>query len=239
MKNDIKPILLDIREQYLNMQNPFNDSVLRLEKKSEQPNKSRPDDKDFDEQPMASSTDSSPALDNGDSDTDSISPEENQCASEDSVPSNLEENDLPGLEPDSSDFNPYPQKEQDKHYKNVKATGKKQHQAYQFDADHKADVIMIAGLAQWIEEATYTLGKDRVEALMEMASAMGRLPAELKDVIIKLARLSKHEEAARYPITSKDYLAILTQLENLLGHSQPNEVALLSILSMMKETISG
>jgi hypothetical protein len=227
MKNDIKPILLDIREQYLNMQNPFNDSILKLEKKSDQHDTGKPD-----EEPVAPSTGSSPALDDSESNTKGTLQEDKCCDDDETISSDFEENDLPGLGPDSSDLPHYSSR-------NSKEKGKKQHQSYQFDAEHKADVIMIAGLAQWIEEATYTLGKDRVEALMEMASAMGRLPVELKDVIIKLARLSKHEDAASYPITSKDYLALLTQLENLLGHSQPNEIALLSILSMMKETISG
>jgi hypothetical protein len=275
MKNDIKPILLDIREQYLNMQNPFNDSTLMLGNKSDQADPHKPENGGSAEKNVAlapngaqtSNGNSTPdgnsvsdksSITSGSSESGSVpAPNAISVSNEiqldeksitapgkfdnaSKVSSSSDENDLPGLQPDSFDFTPHQQKEPEKRIsKNAQETEKRQHQAYQFDADHKADLIMIAGLAQWIEEATFTLGKDRVEALMEMASAMGRLPIELKDVIIKLARLSKHDDAAKYPITSKDYLALLTQLENLLGHSQPNEAALLSILSMMKETISG
>ena len=275
MKNDIKPVLLDIREQYLNMQNPFNDSIPMLNSKNDQADTNSSDNKDSNKNPSASALNNPIVVDSQQLNEKNVPSEQKQNSSEQTQnnPEQTQRNseqkqnsseqtqhiseekhhneerttasysseiDSPGPEPDSYNIDTNTPREPNKRTsKNVTEPEKEQHQFYHFDTDHKADLIMIAGLTHWIEEATLTLGKDRVEALMEMACAMGRLSVELKDVIIKLARLSKDDDAIKRPITSKDYLALLTQLENLLGHAQPNDAALLSILSMMKETISG
>jgi hypothetical protein len=93
------------------------------------------------------------------------------------------------------------------------------------------DLIVVAGLAQWVESAVARLGKERVEALVEVSHSMGRLPLHFKDLLIKLARLSKAESRSCNIVTARDYLMLLTQLEDLVGETQPHDRALLSILS--------
>jgi hypothetical protein len=102
----------------------------------------------------------------------------------------------------------------------------------------KFDLVVIAGLTQWIDQATAKLGRERTEALVEMSCTMGRTPEHLKEVLIKMARLSPHESNGQ-PLKASDYLSILAQLENLLGESEIKDHALLSILSMMKESNDG
>jgi hypothetical protein len=102
----------------------------------------------------------------------------------------------------------------------------------------KFDLVVIAGLTQWIDQATAKLGRERTEALVEMSCTMGRTPENLKEVLIKMARLSPHESNGQ-PLKASDYLSILAQLENLLGDSEIKDHALLSILSMMKESNDG
>lgn len=102
----------------------------------------------------------------------------------------------------------------------------------------KFDLVVIAGLTQWVDQATAKLGKERTEALVEMSCTMGRTPEHLKEVLIKMARLSPHESNGQ-PLKASDYLSILAQLENLLGESEIKDHALLSILSMMKESNDG
>jgi hypothetical protein len=102
----------------------------------------------------------------------------------------------------------------------------------------KFDLVVIAGLTQWVDQATAKLGRERTEALVEMSCTMGRTPEHLKEVLIKMARLSPHESNGQ-PLKASDYLSILAQLENLLGESEIKDHALLSILSMMKESNDG
>ena len=99
----------------------------------------------------------------------------------------------------------------------------------------KYDLMVVAGLTQWIDLSTARLGKERAEALVEMSYTMGRLPENLKDVLIKMVRITKNESNG-HNVTASDYLAILAQLENLLGKSEIQDNALLSLISMMKES---
>jgi hypothetical protein len=99
----------------------------------------------------------------------------------------------------------------------------------------KYDLMVVAGLTQWIDQSTARLGKERAEALVEMSYTMGRLPENLKDALIKMVRITKNESNG-HNVTASDYLAILAQLENLLGKSEIQDNALLSLISMMKET---
>lgn len=102
----------------------------------------------------------------------------------------------------------------------------------------RADLVIIAGLTQWVDQSTAKLGKDRTEALVEMSTAMGRIPDRMKDVLIRMIRISRYEANGQTP-TATDYLAILAQLESLISGSQVKDSALLSVLSMMKESGRG
>jgi len=103
----------------------------------------------------------------------------------------------------------------------------------------RADLVVIAGLTQWVDQASGKLGKDRTEALVEMSTAMGRIPENIKDVLIRMVRISRYESTSIQSPTATDYLATLAQLESLMGGEQIQDNALLSILSMMKESNRG
>ena len=103
----------------------------------------------------------------------------------------------------------------------------------------RADLVVIAGLTQWVDQASAKLGKDRTEALVEMSTAMGRIPENIKDVLIRMVRISRYESTSTQSPTATDYLATLAQLESLMGGEQIQDNALLSILSMMKESNRG
>lgn len=103
----------------------------------------------------------------------------------------------------------------------------------------RADLVVIAGLTQWVDQATVKLGKDRTEALVEMSNAMGRIPDNIKDVLIRMVRISRCESENLQPPTATDYLAVLAQLESLISGEQIQDNALLSVLSMMKESKRG
>ena len=103
----------------------------------------------------------------------------------------------------------------------------------------RADLVVIAGLTQWVDQATGKLGKDRTEALVEMSNAMGRIPDNIKDVLIRMVRISRYESSSEQSPLATDYLAVLAQLESLMGGSQYQDNALLSVLSMMKESKRG
>jgi archaellum component FlaD/FlaE len=106
-------------------------------------------------------------------------------------------------------------------------------------AGSRADLVVIAGMTQWIDQACGKLGKDRTEALVEMSSAMGRIPTNIKDVLIRMIHISRYESTSKQSPTATDYLATLAQLESLMGGSEEHDSALLSMLSVMKESRRG
>lgn len=135
-----------------------------------------------------------------------------------------DEDDVPQVVVQPSKGSGKKKKEKEKEKEPVAASGKV-----------KYDLMVVAGLTQWIDQSTARLGKERAEALVEMSYTMGRLPENLKDVLIKMVRITKNESNG-HNVTASDYLAILAQLENLLGKSEIQDNALLSLISMMKES---
>lgn len=68
---------------------------------------------------------------------------------------------------------------------------------------------------------------------------VGHISLELKDLLIKLVHLAQADEPKKGKITTRDYLGVIAQLDNLLGYSTESEAALLTILTNSKEPIYG
>jgi len=233
LKNEIKAVLLDIREHYLSVQSPFAQSVRVI-------NEDDSDDEDVigisnngskneskvakEKQPLIGSNNTSPGK---------------SCAKEmgsDSDGSTLLNTILPGIDADSDmEFADY---EEDIEPKSSRVSHKKKAELKYSRSNEKVDLVIIAALTQWVEQATAMLGKERVEALVEVSCTMRHFPAEIKDVLIKLIRLSHFDNDNGKTTSAKDYLAILAQLDSLLGSEHQDE-ALLSILSMIPESKNG
>ena len=115
---------------------------------------------------------------------------------------------------------------------------RRRYQADYYGDSGTIDLMVIAGLTQWADQTTAVLGKGRAEALVDITHALHRLPDEVKDVLIKVIRLSPHENTNGNVISTKDYLIVLTKLNNLLA-SGHREDALLPILSVMTGSFDG
>ena len=94
----------------------------------------------------------------------------------------------------------------------------------------KVDPITIAGLARWVDQAAARIGKERVEGLIEVCTIAGYLPSSFGEVLLRLARLSE-VKCGDGRVAASDYLALVLQLEALMGRSTQSGAALLAILS--------
>jgi hypothetical protein len=294
LKNEIKSVLLDLREQYLNIQNPFNTSMATDISASVGPQPEKPAVKappkqikeevkqveepvveeeeepamfgagsDYEEEAPGSApldfgnSPGSPGFNIGNNDFGLAPglPEDDPFGGAGAAPS-LDAGPGPGAAP-SLDAGPGPaagpaqanntgddddDDDDDDDVPQVvvpPARGankkKKEKEPVPSSGKVKYDLMVVAGLTQWIDQSTARLGKERAEALVEMSYTMGRLPENLKDVLIKMVRITKNESNG-HNVTASDYLAILAQLENLLGKSEIQDNALLSLISMMKES---
>ena len=75
--------------------------------------------------------------------------------------------------------------------------------------------------------------------MVEACHMVGHMSTELKDLVIRLVRLSQTDEPKKGKINTRDYLGVIAQLDSLLGYNNESEAALLSILTNSKETNSG
>ncbi len=148
---------------------------------------------------------------------------------------------LPVMEAEPEEDEPEEDDFEEKLLEKITATkpdGKKKREIGNLISSGKGDLVVIAGLTQWVDQATFKLGKERTETLLEMAHAMGRIPDNIKDILVRMSRISRHESNGQSP-TATDYLSLLAQLESLMGGSDIKDNALLSIISMMQGSSRG
>jgi len=96
--------------------------------------------------------------------------------------------------------------------------------------ENDIDLATIAGLTQWVDQTRQRIGSRRTEAIVEGLYLIGRLPPGIRDFLLKFVELADISEPQRQ-IATKDYLTVLTQLEGLLGKGSASEMALVSLLS--------
>jgi len=220
LKNEIKAVLLDIREHYLNLSNPFTSfntiRVPAIEESNELTNAQ--------DQHLAEKTES-PAKDA----RLSAQPRSTEIKEETSP---KQEHHFMTSEPSTTDL------ELLNSISNQHTQTRPINQPSKTTHNGNFDLVVIAGLAQWVEQATASLGKERAEALVEIAYTMRHFPTEVRDALVRLIKLSPHEAPTGRVVSAKDYLSMLAQLDNLLA-SGHHETALLSILAMTKEAPDG
>lgn len=214
LKNEIKTVLLDLREQCLTAQNPFGYSggtTIAIPTSGQR-------------ESQAEETKAETSL-------------ETKAGGQVNMPESASRNTLPRLwqeaGPDDEE-----EAEEELLPKGPMSSHKRTREHNLSAGKSKVDLVVVAGLTHWIDQSTAKLGKERTEILVEMSFAMGHLPEKLKDALIRMIRVSHHELKGQ-SITSSDYLSILAQLENLLADPKQQDKALLSILSMMKESQNG
>jgi hypothetical protein len=255
LKNELREVLMDLREQYLNMQDPFNsattfnsDSAPRVITAEKRDKQERPEVGWSENNPglgvaadRMSGTNLAGQIKEEEADRPNLGAEMRGAQNAELTTADLHQRSAANTGVQSerkSETRPDDKSEEEQPPKSS-ASRSRRKIGRNFNEDNdKADIVVIAGLTHWIDQATAKLGKERTEALVEMSSAIGRLPSDLKDALIRLARLSHHESNGESPAAG-DYLAILAQLDNLVDGSKLQENALLSILSMMKDTRSG
>ena len=298
MKNEIKAILLDIREQYLNTENPFNPAgqaafgdntaVNTITPNpsstsatntgvSNIPSASIPqgdimtphDVEPSVEEKLSTNTNKEHDKENETESSIAIPPPQPESSADDETPpaTKLADNkvttepvDLTKLEPviakessrdekrnkkDSAVPSPSLESYAEEKEALLKAETWIQKEASQKgtrtsrENGNRINLITIAGLSRWVDESTEKIGKERTEVMVEACHMVGHISLELKDLLIKLVHLAQADEPKKGKITTRDYLGVIAQLDNLLGYSTESEAALLTILTNSKEPIYG
>jgi hypothetical protein len=209
LKNEVQAVLLDIRENFLNAENPFytpkavatnqqavidqnvqtNDHLVEKETK----NSLVPPVEE--EKPAIEAAEIAPKNDNQ---------SDLQVGQEDFQPTELSELSTPQIPPCESQ-----------------------------STEKQLDLVTFAGLAGWVEESTRRLGKERTEALLDISEATGCLPLNIKKILVKLVNIKPDDYSCKP--TSRDYLDSLVKISALLGNKNDSNSALLLVLSQGEE----
>ncbi|MCL0088491.1 hypothetical protein M1N87_01565 [Dehalococcoidia bacterium] len=93
----------------------------------------------------------------------------------------------------------------------------------------EVNLLTLVGLVRWAEKSTSKIGKERVEAVVEIYQTAGCLPTSYKEIIPQIIRLADGEKPEAQP-TMGDSLNVLLQLDSLLGKKFKTQAAILSTL---------
>ena len=222
MKTEIQAILLDIRETYLNRENPFNPEVatpiisspaakplvdknVTPKKESEDKSENKEDDT------LPEMAEEEPSLKTESEEEQSEPEEESMDTQEETAPEGVNEGAWgPENIPVSADMS---------------SNGHNGHNG----SNGKIDLSMIAEMNQWVNESVRTLGYDKTESILDVAEIVGHMKPELKAILIKFAKRVPVQEITLSPST-RDFINLLVKLEGLLGmNSKSDEIGLLSI----------
>jgi hypothetical protein len=91
------------------------------------------------------------------------------------------------------------------------------------------DLLAYASLACWVEDSTRRLGKERTQAMLEISEVAGFLPPEVKEILTRLTNIKSTEHA--YKPTARDYFDSLIKLSAVFGNNNENNAALLLVLA--------
>lgn len=218
LKNEVQAVLLDLRESYLNRENPFNADASPVVSSPtiviNQPAPAVPEKNPEDGPPGLVDFASQPELVNGlelpsepePADEPEAVREVEMTASKDTTHEETRRAWRSEIMPGS-----YPR------------TGETDN-----GSKDKIDLDNLAGLAQWVEETVKIFSCERTEAILDISEMMGYLAPEFKKVLVKFIRPSPGEYTAK--VTTRDYLASINKLADLLGKNDKSEVAMLYIL---------
>jgi hypothetical protein len=220
LKNEVQAVLLDLRESYLNMENPFNTAatpsatqqIVITEHAPVRESRPEPNSKDnpISEKPEKIQSKRSSAAE--------ITKPEIATTREEASPENLlpahSGIEIASVEPEVKTISiPKPTSQQGSSESVTRR-------------NNKLDLMTMAGLTGWVENSTKRLGRERAEAVVDISQAMGYVSADLKPILIKLISLVPPGSIENATGT-RDYIDSLVKLNNLLGKDSQEEAALL------------
>ena len=235
LKNEVQAVLLDIRESYLNRENPFNPEVSAIPIAPAVANVTAPQ---IQQPPIYVNAPPrrAPEVDREDErretgetgdDVVPVKKQEKQTEQE-----HLDDEGEPVGKEEFDDSNETAQEEVNRvlqsNEQRASHSGSKKN-SDSFRENGKVDLITVAGLTQWVTDAVQRLGREKTETILDISEVVGLLTPELKNILAKFVGRASGEY--NHNATIRDYITSLVELERLLGMNiKSEEMALLSII---------
>ena len=202
LKNEVQAVLLDLRDKYLEAENPFNQSA--------SPAAPVPQQIIIDRPPTA---------------PEARPTQEQKTTTPEEVHKNEQE---PAAVVNKKESKPEIAHEEVTRARQVEGDLRHTRPQKTHDTDHNINLVTIGGLASWADESVRKLGRQRTETILDVAETMGLLPPDLGRIIAKLINIESDGHTEAMPV--RDYLDSLLMLTTLLGKDNRTEEALLAML---------
>ncbi len=222
LKNEVQAVLLDLRESYMSLENPFNLAELAVAAQPiiinnpapspapepvapEEPLPPEPVDPLLALEPEAEPLDETESLEDFEDTESEPEPEYQAVAPEDTAHEEVTRAWRPasGTEGNGS-------------------SGEGE------SSPGTMDLTIISTLADWVQDVVRRHGSERAETLLDMSEMMGFVETDLRDVLSKFVFPSSDDFSGK--VTTRDYLSALKELDGILGRATKLEIALLSIM---------
>jgi hypothetical protein len=198
MKTEMKSVLIDLRIALNNYENPFV-NVRQLEKASEI---------------KASEIKFKAETGNGGEVEEKYTKEEQESTIEPVEPSpEIEEITMPiveeekesAIEPVEPTINPDP-------------ASMTRSEMKKLAGERNIDILLLTRLMNWTDNSLYTIGKEKLNAILNLYDFTGSLAKEMKDLIIKISELSTAKSTpADNDVEMKNCIQILYQLDKIIS----------------------
>jgi hypothetical protein len=202
LKNEVQAVLLDLRDKYLEAENPFNAPLPPA----------APQQIIIDRQAPAPAAKPAPAPAGNVEEEDEAGDEDDNSSTTDDRP-----------EP------PAPVRTMRASERQQPAAASQLAPARADDSGRDMGLVTIAGLACWADESVRRLGRQRTETILDLSQMIGFLGPDLKEILVKLVKVEADDQACG--ITARDYFDSLMKITTLLGKDNQTEETMLSILS--------
>lgn len=221
LKNEVQAVLLDLRESYLNHENPFNAGASSSTNQPiviNQPSQNRPSPAAAEEQ--HAKTPSKEQKGEPSTEPKSENKEFKEQAGK-TEPSYKQEESIASKETAREEVKRALRSE-------IEPEALRKPRETADNNGDKTDLVTIAGLTKWVGQSVKRLGRERSEAVLDIAEITGHMPLNIKQALIKLINLTSEGHSGE--VTTRDYMMSLTELDNVMSRGSKPEATLLSIM---------
>jgi len=92
-----------------------------------------------------------------------------------------------------------------------------------------SNLIKYAALTSWVESSLKQFGPERTRVMLEISEIAGLLPNDVVQILIRLTNIPTDEKTLN--LTAKEYFRSLTRIANISGNEDEYNTALLQVLT--------
>lgn len=116
-------------------------------------------------------------------------------------------------------------------------TQEKSQEVPRITMENDINTYTLVELMRWTDYTLSTIGKKRLEEILNLYALTGHLPEKVKDVIVNIAKLSTADVAEESQATMNDNITVIAQLHEILNPGESGQKEQKAHQNSQKDTI--